>query len=246
MKRFLKLYAIEQKVAFRSLDYLVFAVIMPIGILLLMSTIGGQIETNAGYTFLESAFASLIFVGICAVSLMGLPLTIADYRDKKFLKYFYVTPVSPLWMIGAIMLCQVVSSLLSALSISFVAIVILGYQFQGNLFLFIGTWFFTLISMMSIGLLVASLTKTVKTANALTSLIYFPMLLLCGTTIPFELFPPFLQKIATFLPLTQGIQLLKGASMNLSLFQYLYDIVFLVVITIICTLLSIKLLKWES
>ena len=72
------------------------------------------------------------------------------------------------------------------------------------------------------------------------------MLFLCGTTIPFELFPPFLQKIATFFPLTQGIQLVKGASMNLSLFQYLYDIVFLVVITIICTLLSIKLLKWES
>ena len=39
MKRFLRLYRVEQKLAFRSPDMLVFGVGMPVGILVLISVI---------------------------------------------------------------------------------------------------------------------------------------------------------------------------------------------------------------
>ena len=99
MKRFFKLYSTEQKLAFRSCDVIIFGIAMPVGILILISVIAGNKMAGDGYTYLESSFASLIAVGICASAFMGIPLTVADYRDKKILKRFFTTPCSPGWIL---------------------------------------------------------------------------------------------------------------------------------------------------
>ena len=245
MKRFLKLYMIEQKLALRSGDMLLFGVAMPVGIMILINMIAGQKPAGEGFTYLESSFASLIAVGICAAAFMGLPLTITDYRDKKILKHFFTTPCSPLWILGSDMLCGGVTALLSALSVAFVSVVFLGYKMQGNVLAFMGSWLLSLVSMFSIGLLMASLCRTVKSVNAVTSLVYFPMLFLSGATIPYELFPSGLQKAASVLPLTQGIKLMKAVSMGAALEGVWKIIVLLLGITLICTVVSVKTFRWE-
>lgn len=246
MRKFLKLYSIEQKLAFRSADMIVFGIAMPVGILALISIVaGGKMAGDTGYTFLDSAFASLIAVGICACAFMGIPLTIADYRDKKILKHFFVTPCSPVWMLGANVLCGAVMAILSAVAVTLVSVVVFGYRMQGSVLLFIVMWFLTLISMLSIGLLMASLCRTVKAANAVTSLVYFPMLFLSGATIPFELFPKGLQKAAAVLPLTQGIKLMKEASMGMQTEGAVWRIALLLGITLACTVISVRTFRWE-
>lgn len=245
MKRFLKLYIIEQKLALRSADMLIFGVAMPVGIMILINMIAGQKQATEGFTYLQSSFASLIAVGICAAAFMGIPLTIADYRDKKILKHFFTTPCSPVWILGSDILCAGVTALLSAISVALVSVVFLGYEMKGNAFAFMGSWLITLVSMFSIGLLMASLCKTIKSVNAVTSLVYFPMLFLSGATIPYELFPRGLQKVADVLPLTQGIKLMKAVSMGAALEDVWKIVVMLVGITVICTVISVKTFRWE-
>ena len=245
MKRFLKLYIIEQKLALRSADMLIFGVAMPVGIMILINMIAGQKQAAEGFTYLESSFASLISVGICAAAFMGIPLTVADYRDKKILKHFFTTPCSPVWILGSDMLCAGVTALLSAVSVALVSVVFLGYEMKGNVFVFMGSWLLTLVSMLSIGLLMASLCRTIKSVNAVTSLVYFPMLFLSGATIPYELFPNGLQKVANVLPLTQGINLMKAVSMGAELENVWKIIVLLAGITVICSVIAVKAFKWE-
>ena len=43
------------------------------------------------------------------------------------------------------------------------------------------------------------------------------MLILSGTTLPYEIMPKWLQIISDILPLTQGIKLMKGTSLGLPL-----------------------------
>lgn len=176
---------------------------------------------------------------------MGIPLVAADYRDKKILKHFFVTPCSPAVLLGANVLSGFVTATISAIAVSLVSVVAFGYTMSGNIFAFMGAWLLTSVSMFSIGLLMASLCPTVKATNAVTSLVYFPMLFLSGATIPFEIFPEGLKKVASVLPLTQGIKLMKAVSMGIEPDSVGKIVVLLLGITVVCTGISIKTFRWE-
>jgi ABC-2 type transport system permease protein len=102
-----------------------------------------------------------------------------------------------------------------------------------------------LISIFSIGLLVASTARDVKQAGMLASLLYFPMLLFSGTTIPYPVFPEFVQTIGQVLPVRQGIILLNGVYNGNGLGDHLLQIGILVGIAIIGIGLSVKFFKWD-
>lgn len=246
MRKFLKLYCTEQKLFFRSADVFVFNLCMPVATFIMIALIaGGKNAGDSGMTYLQSAFASLVAVGICCSAFMSIPIVIVDYRDKKILKHFYCSPCSPAWILGADTICSAVMAVISATIVAAVAVLCFGYRMQGNPFLFIGAWFLTLISMFSIGLMIASLCRTVKAMNAATSVVYFPMLFLSGATIPYELFPEGLKRVADVMPLTQGIKLMKAVSMGITLKQADAIVILLVAITVICGVISVKTFRWE-
>ena len=168
VRRFFTLLKIEGKLVLRCIDSVFFGVIMPLGIALLIGMISGNKPAfdGASYSFLDANIPAIITVGICATAFMGIPLTIADYRDKKILKHYFVT------------------------------------------------------------------------------LVYFPMLFLSGATIPFSMFPKSIQSFANFLPLTQGIKLLKGCALGLDT-SLTIPLLVMIISTIITVALSIKLFKWE-
>lgn len=246
MKRFMTLLKTEGKLSLRCPDSLIFGVGMPVGVLFLISIIAGN-QNIAGehYTFLQGAFASLVTVGICATAFMGLPITFANYRDKKILKHFFVTPVSPMMMLIVQMILGAMIASLSAIIITICSVFIFNYQMNGSLLLFIGGYFLVMLSMYSIGMIIASLCPSVKITNVVCTFVYFPMLFLSGATIPFEIFPVFIQKIANILPLTHGIQLLKNISLGIYNQEMIFSSIFLFVLAIIGCIISIKVFKWE-
>ena len=246
MTKVIRLAKIEGRLAIRSIDGILFGMAMPLGVLLLTTMIAGNNQAgNASYTFLDSSFSALLVVGICATAFMGIPLTICDYRDKKILKHFFVTPASPVHLIAAQMVVAAITSIISAILIIFVSIVFLDYHMQGNWGILIASYFLVMSAMYSLGLLIASLCKNIKIANLVCSAVYFPMLFLSGAVIPFELFPDGIQKVATFLPLTQGIKLLKSVSLGQSVGNPQFIVILLLCITILGFGLAAKFFRWE-
>lgn len=246
MKKFLRLYGTEQKLILRSGDVFLFNLCMPVATLFMIALIAGnKAAGDSGMTYLQSAFASLTAVGICCSAFMSIPIIMVDYRDKKILKHFYCTPCSPAVLLGADTLCCAVMSVISALLVTAASVIFFGYRMQGKLRSFLGAWFLVLAAMFSIGLLIAALCRTVKTMNTVTSIVYFPMLFLSGATVPYELFPKGLQKIADIMPLTQGIKLMKAASMGNSLGDMKYVVILLAVITVVCAAIAIRTFRWE-
>lgn len=246
MKRFLTLYTVEQKLFFRSIDVFIFNLCMPVAALIMIALIaGGKTAGDSGMTYLQSAFASLVSVGICCSAFMSIPIVMVDYRDKKILKHFYCSPCSPAWLLLADTICSAVMAAVSALLVSAVAVFCFGYRMQGNVMAFLGAWLITLFAMFSIGLMIASLCQTVKAMNAATTIVYFPMLFLSGATIPYELFPKGLCRIADVMPLTQGIKLMKAVSMGQRLDTELPILILMAVITVVCIVVSVKAFRWE-
>lgn len=246
MKKFITFFKIEGKISLRSLDGWIFGILMPMGIMLLIGSLSGDMMAmDTNYTFIQGSFAALLTVGICATAFMGIPLTIADFRDKKILKHYCVTPVSPKFILFVQFCICALISILSALCVSIVSVIVFDYQMQGNLLFFIGAYFLVLFSMYGIGLMIASVCKTLKIANLVTSLVYFPMVFISGATIPYELFPEMLQKVADVLPLTHGIKLLKNVSLGIYSDQMWTSIILLVVFAIVGSIISVVSFKWE-
>lgn len=246
MKNFLKLYQIEQKLFFRSADVFIFNLCMPVVTLIIIGLIAGsKAAGNSGLTYLESSFVAVSSVGICCSAFMSIPIVMVDYRDKKILKHFYCSPCSPARLLFADVLCSAVMAMLSAICVTIAACVLFGYRMGGNVAVFLLTWLLTMISMFSIGLLVAALCKTAKSMNIATSLLYFPMLLFSGATIPYELFPEGMQLVAGYMPLGIGIRLMKAASVGVSVLSMRTEIIVLALIAAVCTIVSIKTFRWE-
>ncbi len=247
MKRFFKLLKIEGLLALRCPDSIFFGVCMPVGVIVLLGIVSGSKSAfhGADYTLLESSFGALITVGICATAFMGIPLTIADYRDKKILKHFFVTPVSPVVLLLVQGVINMILSIVSAIFVYVAVKLFFGYEMRGSKTGFMLSYFLVMISMYSIGMLMASICKSIKIANVVCSIVYFPMLLLSGATIPYEVFPKALQYAANVLPLTQGIKLLKGYSLGLPQQSLLIPIVIMIVWSVVGITVSIKTFIWE-
>ena len=109
---------------------------------------------------------------------------------------------------------------------------------------YLAAWLLTMISMFSIGLMVASLCRTTKSMNVATSLLYFPMLLFSGATIPAEVFPGALRAVAGWMPLGVGIRLLKSVSMG-CYDNIVMPVVTLTAIAVICGTIAVKTFRWE-
>ena len=244
MKRFWKMYQVEQKIFFRSPDVILFNLIMPLVTLILITIIAGNKDAaDSGLTYLQSAYVALSTVGICCSAFMSIPITIVECRSQGVLRRMYCSPCSPARLLACDTLCSGVLAALSALILTLAAVVF-GYRMSGNVLIYIVLWLLTMISMFSIGLMVASLCRTTKSMNVVTSLLYFPMLLFSGATIPLEVFPAWFQAVAKWMPLGVGIDLLKSVSMGC------YDsitvpTITLIAITVICGTVAVKTFRWE-
>ena len=245
MKRFLKMYWVEQKIFLRTPDVIVFNLAMPLVVFILITTItGNRNAADSGLTFLQSTYVSLSTVGICCSAFMSIPITIVECRSQGILRRMYCSPCSPARLLACDTICSGVNAVLSTLILTITAVVFFGYRMQGNMQLYIAVWLLTMVSMFSIGLMVASLCRTTKSMNVATSLLYFPMLLFSGATIPAEIFPEGFRAVAKLMPLGLGIDLLKSVSMGC------YDsitvpVITLIAITVICGTIAVKTFRWE-
>jgi ABC-2 type transport system permease protein len=247
MNKFLTMLKIEGKLALRGIDGIFFGVVMPVAIAAIIGMIGGQKEVFSGaeYTYIESSFAALITVGICATAFMGIPLSIADYRDKKILKHYFVTPVSPAMLLLVQVAICAITAIVSSVSVYLVMKFFFGYQMKGSKVMFLVSYVLVMAAMYGIGMLMASVCKSVKMANLVCTIVYFPMLFLSGATIPYEILPKGLQNIANVLPLTQGIKLLKGYSLGLEPASLVFPIVVMVIFAVVSIAVSIKVFRFE-
>lgn len=247
MKSFVTLLKNELKLNIRNMNMVIFAVIIPLVVLIILGFIYGTKPAAEGvaYSFMEQSFGALCCISICAGGLMGLPLVVSEYRERKILKRFQVTPVSPAKLLVVELTIYVIYCVISMLTLFPVAMLFWKVKIHGSILLFLGSWLLTMVSTLSIGLLVGGIAKNMKSASVIACILYFPMLIFSGATLPFEIMPSIMQKIIGVLPLTQGMQLMKATFLGIPLENTLLPIIVMSVVTLICFSISVKYFKWE-
>lgn len=247
MKTFKKMLKIEGKLSIRDMNMVIFAIIMPLVILMILGIIYGNKPAfaGAGYSFVDQSFGALSSIAIYAGGLMGLPIVIADYRERKILKRFKVTPVSPAMILLVELVIYTLYSVASVLILAVAAGMFLGFRMQGPIASFIAGWVLVLLSILSIGMLVGGIAKNSKQASVIASILYFPMLIFSGATLPYEVMPYGLQRTADIMPLTQGIKILKAATLGQPIGNVTLSVMIMIVIAVVCIRGSIRFFRWE-
>lgn len=247
MKTFKTMLKTELKLSLRGMDMFIFAICMPVVVIVLLGIIYGDKPAfaDAEYTFLQQSFGAVSTIAICAGGLMGLPLVVSDYRNRKILKRLKVTPVKPITILLVEITIYCIYPLVSLALIYLVAFLFFDFQIIGSFWQFFLSFVLVMLSMFSIGMMVGGIAPNMKIASTVASILYFPMLIFSGATLPYEIMPNALQNFANILPLTQGIKLLKGTALGLPIDNIIFPIGLMVVIIVICTTVSLKFFKWE-
>lgn len=247
MKAFKAMLKAELRISLRGMDMFIFAICAPLAVLAILGILYGEKPAyeGAAYSFLEQSFGALATISICAGGVMGLPLAVSDYRSKGILKRYKVTPVSPALILSVQVTVYTLYAVSSLVLLYLTAALFFGYRFHGALVSFLGGYLLVMASMFSIGMMVGGIAPNTKMAGVIASILYFPMLICSGATLPYEVMPKALQTVADVLPLTQGIKLLKAASLGYAIDSMIGPLVSMSVLALICTAVSIACFKWE-
>ena len=248
LRGLLHLTWIEIKVFFREPLGALGTVLMPVLVFVLLGKVGSRVAPNTEFTSssvfrIDVPVFAAILISLNAV--LSLVAIIAIYREGGILKRLRATPLRATTILTSHV---IVKLLLTAATLTLT--IMLGKRYYPigadvplvafGLALIITTW-----SILSLGFVIASIVPTARFAQPVGAGILYPMLALSGLFVPFNVMSPTLQKIASLLPLTYSVSLLRGIWRGDSWSAHMGDIGALVLVFAICTALSARLFRWE-
>ncbi|MFT5298722.1 MAG: ABC-2 type transport system permease protein [Colwellia sp.] len=207
-----------------------------------------RLETNGK----KIRYVDWILPGILGMNMMfsclfGVGYVIVRYRKNSVLKRLKATPLSAFEFVSA----QLVSRIFIVIFMS--SVVYIGCNFFFDFYM-LGSYFdlffiavLGAISLISLGLLVASRSKSEELIGGLLNLSSWPMMLLSGVWFSLEGAPNGVKILADFLPLTH---LVAGArkviTEGATLADISYHVVALLIMSTVCLALGSYLFSWNT
>lgn len=213
---FLTLTWTETKLFLREPAATFFTLAFPLLLLFAFGAIFGNDPGSApgsvGYA--TYALPGYVALTIGSLGLLGLPITLATYRDQGILRRFRVTPLRPAAVLGAQAVVHLLMLLGSTVLLVGAAAVAYDVPVPARPVPVLGTLLLAGLSFFAVGFLLGALLPTARTAQSVGMALFFPMLFLSGAAIPQFLFPDWLKTASTALPLTHATLLLQDAWLN--------------------------------
>ena len=248
MKSLLKMTWMEAKLFLREPASAFFTLIFPLMMLFIYGTIfsNAPIPTPGGsQNAIGNLIPSFTAMSIGIVGLMPVTITLATYRENGILRRLRTTPIHPLVVMAAQILVVFTMTVLGVTLLVVAGMLIYHVQFIGNVWSILAGFVFAGLSFFGLGFILASTMPTARTAQIVGMVLLYPMLILSGAGWPRELMPGAMVKVASFLPLTYVVNLLRGLWIGESWGQHTADILVLVVMLIVGVFVSVRLFRWE-
>jgi len=247
LRSLMKMTWVEAKLFLREPIGTFFTIVFPLMYLILFGIISGNEPSpiSAGRGTIETAIPSLTAMIICITGLIAISITITNYREKGILRRLRTTPVSPLVVLAAQLIVVFAMTALGMLLLIVVGMLFYHVRFEGNILAFLAGFMLSSLSFFGIGFILAGALPSLRAAQIIGNVLVYPMVFLSGTFFPIEMFPPAIQKVANFIPLTYVVNLLRGLWFGEPWRDHLLDVGVLVGILIVGVFISTKTFRWE-
>jgi len=236
----------ESKLFLREPTAVFFMLVFPPVLLVIFGLVPSfrEPDPDLGGVRMISVYTPIVVaMALALTALSALPQMFATYREKGILRRMRTTPVRPAYLLGAqLLMCTVVSVvvLVALLAIGRIAFdVALPTQVAGYALSYV----LAVVSMLSIGLLLASLAPSGRGAGAIGSVLFFPVLFFAGLWAPRELMPEVLRRISDFTPLGAGVQSLADTAAGQ--WPQLLHVAVMLGWTVVAGGLAARYFRWE-
>lgn len=241
-------FRFEMLMFFRNFVTAFFLLIFPTMMLLIFGSIYGN-EPNELYGGAGSvdmfvpAYSGIV---IAVTGLMNIPMSIAEYRERGIFKRYRATTSKPQSVIFAQLIINAVMTFVGMCILVLVGKLFYHIELSNNILQCLIVFAASVFCIFSIGFFVGGIAPGMKAAGSLAYLIFFPMLFLSGATLPYEIFPDAVQKVAKCLPLTHTVSAMKSLWNGGSLLDNLVEIIVILGSGIVFLFLSRITFRWEQ
>ncbi len=200
----------------------------------------------------EIRYLDWVLPGILGMNMMfsclfGVGYVIVRYRKSSVLKRLKATPLRAIEFI----LAQIVSRLMIVVAMAAFVFIVCDFMFD---FYMLGSYLNLLLvavlgglCMISLGLLMASRSRSEELAGGILNLVTWPMMILSGVWFSMEGAPQWLQNFAQALPLTHLVESARSImTEGAGLWELKLPIAIMLAMTLVFLTLSALLFRWEG
>jgi ABC-2 type transport system permease protein len=215
MSALARLTATETKLFFREPIMVFFVLAFPPILLVILGVIPAMREPSpdlGGLRRINAYVPVVIAMGLAMFALNSLAQLFATYREKGVLRRMRTTPVKPRAMLAAQLLMATVLSVATMLAVLAIGSLAFDVGLPRHLPSYLISYLLAALAMFAVGLLVASLAPTGKSAGAIGTLVFFPLVFFAGLWVPRAGMNDVLRTISDLTPLGAGVQSLQDAT----------------------------------
>jgi len=202
-------------------------------------------EILGGRGSMDVTVPAYLGIIIVTVGLIGLPIQTSVNRELGILRRYRVTPLRPLTYIVADVTAYWAMALVGMVLLVVVGKLAYDIRFEGDVLSVLAGFTLSTASFLSMGFVLASVAPTARVAQTLGMVLSYPMMFLSGATIPYELLPSAVQRIADFLPLTYVVKLMRGLWCGKPWSELGLEVLVLTGILVACGVISARFFRWD-
>lgn len=179
------------------------AIGLPTALMIVFGNISGMTEPDplwGGLRFIDYFAPSMVVIIVAVLALQSMPSYLATYREKGVLKRLSTTPVSPSLLIGAQLLTQLAAAVSALVLLMLVGILAFDVPVPNHPVQFILAFLLGLSALFTLGLLLAAIVPTGRSATAAGFVIFIPTLFFAGVYAPRPFLPDFVTTFGGYFP----------------------------------------------
>ena len=234
----------EAKLFLREPMALFWGVLFPLVLIVAFGIAGHHADRKLGGQSLVDVYVPVMMAFVLTVvAVQVLPSILSSYREKGVLRRLSTTPIHPRLLLGADVAVLVTVIVTALLVIAVVARVAFNVHLPSQGLGFVLTLALAAVAMLGLGAVVASISGTPRIANAIGTLLFFPMMFFAGLWVPRQTMPSALLHVSDYTPLgaaTAAIQdTMHGHWPGVAHFGVL------AVYALVLSLAASRLFRWE-
>ena len=247
MRGLFKLTWLELKIFAREPLGLVGALVVPavlvVGLGRAFSSVARAAPRLGSFVAVDLPVLAAVMIALNTV--LSLVTIISIYREGGILKRLRATPLGPTRILTAHVVVKVLMTIATLIVTVAAGRRVIAVSFDLRLVSFAAALIASMLSILTIGFVIASVVPTARFAQPVGGFVLYPMLFLSGLFYPIEGMPPMLRAAAHVLPLTYAVSLLRGIWTGEPWLAHAVDVGALAIFAALCTAVAARFFRWE-